>query len=106
MTQIILVRHGQTEWNRVERFRGRANLDLNEVGIRQAEATAERVARWTVAAIYSSPLPRAKTTAQILARRLGLEVELLPGLIDIDYGQWQGLSPDEAAVRDSTLYRL
>lgn len=104
--RIILVRHGQTEWNRVGRFRGRATLDLNEVGIRQAEATAEKLWQWSPIAIFSSPLPRAVTTAQILARQLGLEVKLLPGLIDIDYGQWQGLSPEEVAVRDSSLYRL
>lgn len=106
MTQIILVRHGQTEWNRIERFRGRATLDLNEVGIKQAEAIAERIVQWSVVAVYSSPLPRAATTARILARHLGLEVECIPGLIDIDYGEWQGLSPDEAAVKDGSLYRL
>lgn len=106
MTLIILVRHGQTEWNWVERFRGRATLDLNEAGIKQAEATAERIGQWSVVAIYSSPLLRAVTTARILARHLGLEVECLPGLIDIDYGEWQGLSPDEAVVRDGSLYRL
>lgn len=106
MTRIILVRHGQTEWNRIERFRGRATLDLNEVGIKQAEAIAKRIVQWSVVAVYSSSLLRAVTTAQILAQHLGLEVECLPGLIDIDYGEWQGLSPDEAAVRDSSLYRL
>lgn len=106
MMRIILVRHGQTEWNRVERFRGRATLDLNEVGIKQAEASAEKIAQWSVATVYSSPLPRAVTTAKIIAQRLGLEVKLLPGLIDIDYGQWQGLSPEEAAIRDRSLYEL
>lgn len=106
MTRIILVRHGQTEWNRVERFRGWADLDLNELGNKQAEATAGKIAAWSVAAIYSSPLRRAVTTAQILARRLGLEVKLLPELIDINYGQWQGLSPEEAAARDGSLYAL
>jgi len=106
MTRIILVRHGQTEWNRVERFRGWADLDLNELGKRQAEAVAEKVAQWSVAAVYSSPLRRAVTTARILGKRLGLEVELLPGLIDINYGEWQGLSPEEAVAKDGSLYAL
>jgi len=106
MTRIILVRHGQTEWNREERFRGWADLDLNDLGKRQAEATAEKVAQWSVAAVYSSPLRRAVTTARILAKRLGLEVKLLPGLIDINYGEWQGLSPEEALAKDGSLYVL
>jgi len=104
LTRLVLVRHGRTEWNRVERYRGRADIDLDEVGRRQAEATAHRVAEWQVAAVYSSPLRRALFTAEIAARRLGLGVSVLPGLIDIDYGEWQGLTPDEAAARYGGLY--
>jgi len=88
----------------VERFRGRADIDLDEVGIRQAEAIAGRIAEWQISAIYSSPLRRALTTARILARRFDLEVKSLPGIVDIDYGEWQGLSPEEAEARDSALY--
>ena len=83
MTRFVLVRHGQTEWNRVERFRGRADLDLDEVGTRQGEAAAERVARWQTSALYSSPLRRAMRTAEIISRRLDLPVMPLDGLIDI-----------------------
>jgi len=97
MTLIILVRHGQTEWNRVERFRGRADVPLNEVGLAQAEATGQRVAaEWHPAAIYTSPLSRSVKTAEAIARHFGLAVQTHPGLADIDYGQWQGLTPDEA----------
>ena len=100
MTKIILVRHGQTEWNRVERFRGRADIPLNETGLAQAEATGQRVAaEWQPTAIYSSPLSRAIQTAEAIARNFSLEVQRYPGLIDIDYGEWQGLSPDEARQR-------
>jgi len=102
---IILVRHGRTEWNRVERFRGRADLDLDEVGVKQAEAAAERMANWPVSAVYSSPLKRAMHTAQVLAGRLDLEVKPLPGIIDIDFGRWQGLSPQEAAADDAGLFQ-
>lgn len=104
MTRIIVVRHGRTEWNRVERFRGRADIELDELGIRQAEAAAARIAEWQVSAVYSSPLHRALTTAEILARQFNLKAKLLPGIIDIDYGEWQGLSPDETAARYGELY--
>lgn len=96
----ILVRHGQTEWNRIERFRGRADVPLNEIGLSQAEATGRRVAgTWTPAAVYSSPLSRAVKTAEAIARHFNLTVQAHPGLADIDYGEWQGLTPDEARKR-------
>jgi len=100
MTQIILVRHGQTEWNRIERFRGRADVPLNETGVKQAEATGQRVAsQWRPAAVYSSPLSRAVKTAEAIARHFSLPVQIHPGLVDIDYGEWQGLTPEEARQR-------
>ena len=71
MIRVILVRHGQTEWNRVERFRGRADILLNEIGRRQAETTALRIAtEWQPAAVYSSPLSRALETAEAIARQI------------------------------------
>jgi probable phosphoglycerate mutase len=79
-------------------------LELDEVGVKQAEATAKRVADYPVRAIFCSPLKRALTTGSVIARQLNLETKLLPGIIDIDFGSWQGLSPEEAAARDSDLY--
>jgi broad specificity phosphatase PhoE len=100
MTTIVLVRHGQTEWNRVERFRGRADVPLNETGRAQAGATARRIAsEWQPVAVYSSPLSRAVRTAEAIAGRLSLPVQTHWGLADIDYGQWQGLTPDEARAQ-------
>jgi phosphoserine phosphatase len=100
MTLFILVRHGQTEWNRNERFRGRADIPLNETGLAQAEATGRRIAlEWQPAVIYTSPLSRSVKTAQAIAKHYGLEVKQHPGLADIDYGEWQGLSPEEARQR-------
>ncbi len=100
MTRFILVRHGQTEWNRIERFRGRADVPLNESGIKQAEATARRIANeWQVTAVYASPLSRAVRTAEAIAAHFSLPVQPQPGLIDIDYGDWQGLTPEEVAQR-------
>ncbi len=99
-TQIILVRHGETEWNRVERFRGRADLELNENGIRQAKATAQSLSGVDIVAVYSSPLKRASATAGEIARAKGLNVISLEGVVDINYGDWQGLTPEEVAIRD------
>jgi phosphoserine phosphatase len=100
------VRHGQTEWNRVERFRGRADLALDDTGRRQAGATAIRLKSEHVAAIYSSPLKRALETAGIIAKQLNISVQSLEGLIDIDFGSWQGLSPEEAAQQNSQLFTM
>jgi broad specificity phosphatase PhoE len=100
MTRIILVRHGETEWNRVERFRGRADVPLNAAGLAQAEATGQRIAADAApAAVYSSPLARAVKTAEAIAGHFALAVQVHPDLADIDYGQWQGLTPDEARAR-------
>jgi phosphoserine phosphatase len=99
-TCLILVRHGETEWNRVERFRGRADVPLNAAGLAQAEATARRIGHtWQPAAIVASPLSRTVQTAQAIARQCGLAVEPHPDLIDIDFGQWQGLTPEQVRER-------
>jgi len=97
MTKIILVRHGHVEGISPERFRGRADLALTPQGLRQAEATARRIeASWTPAALYASPLSRCRATAEAIGRPFGLTPTPVPGLVDIDYGDWQGLTPDEA----------
>ena len=98
MTHIYLVRHGQTEWNRQERFRGRIDIPLNKVGHAQAEAIAAYLNGEAIAAVYTSPLRRAVQTAQPTAQAHDLAPTILPGLIDISYGEWQGHSPSE--VRD------
>jgi len=95
-TVIILIRHGQTEWNRIERFRGQVDIPLNVTGIEQAEKTARQVTKqWKPSAIYSSPLSRAQQTAERIARHCGLDVQTNVGLTDIHYGKWQGLTPAE-----------
>ena len=100
MTKIILVRHGHVEGISPERFRGRADLELTLEGRRQAEATARRIeASWTPDALYASPLSRARTTAEAIGRPLGLTPTPVPGLVDIDYGEWQGLTPDEVRLK-------
>jgi len=104
MTEIILVRHGETDWNVAEVFRGRVDVALNATGIRQAELLAEYLSHMELAAVYSSPLQRALRTAEVIAERNRLEVAVAPGLIDIDYGEWQGLSHEEVKARYQELY--
>lgn len=100
MTRIVLVRHGQTAWNRDERFRGRANLSLDGTGYAQAHAAARRIlSSWRVAAAYSSPLPRAMQTAEAIANRCGVQVQPTESLTDMHFGEWQGLTPEEVAAR-------
>lgn len=104
MTEIILVRHGETDWNVAEVFRGRIDIELNETGTKQAELLAEYLRDLRIAAIYSSPLKRALKTAETIASRHNLDVEIAPGLIDFDYGDWQGLSHEVVRDRYKELY--
>jgi probable phosphoglycerate mutase len=96
-TTILLIRHGQTEWNRIERFRGRSDIDLDPTGEEQAKKTAEHIStRWKPVTVFSSPLKRAMKTAEAIAQRCLIPLQQEMGLIDIDYGEWQGLTPEEA----------
>lgn len=104
MTEVILVRHGKTAWNVEEVFRGRIDVELNETGVREAELLAEYLSGVKVEAVYSSPLRRALKTAEMIARYHKLEVEIAPGLIDFDFGEWQGLPHQEVKDRYKELY--
>jgi broad specificity phosphatase PhoE len=78
LTKIILIRHGETEWNKEEIFRGRVNIELNETGLKQARLLAEFLADLKIEAIYSSPLKRASKTAEIIVSYHGLNVNIAP----------------------------
>lgn len=105
-TTLILVRHGQTAWNKEERFRGRTDLPLNEAGLQQAEALARRIAiEYRLAAVFTSPLQRAMQTAEAIARPFHLRIQPHEGLLDLDYGDFAGLSPAEAEAQFPELYR-
>ena len=93
MTRIILIRHGQTAWNAEERIRGQVDVPLDPIGVGQAQATAARVAKeWQPVAVYCSPLERAVQTARFIADELGLDVQKVSELNDMNFGTWQGLS--------------
>ena len=104
MTETILVRHGETEWNVEEIFRGRIDIELNETGMKQAELLAEYLSHLQLEAIYSSPLKRALTTAETIAGYHKLGVNVAPGLIDFNYGEWQGLPHQEVEDKYKELY--
>ena len=104
MTEIILVRHGETEWNVGEIFRGRIDIELNETGIKQAELLAEYLSKIKIDAIYSSPLKRAFKTAEIIAGYHKLDVDIAAELIDFNFGKWQGLSHQKVKDKYKELY--
>jgi broad specificity phosphatase PhoE len=104
MTNVYLVRHGQTEWNKKMTFRGRADIPLNEVGCREARAISENLKDKNIDAIYTSPLRRSVETAQPSAKFFHLEIVTVQGLIDINYGDWEGLTFHEVQKRYSDEY--
>ncbi len=104
MTKIYLVRHGQTEWNKDLTFRGRKDVPLNEQGRKEASAIAETLKDKGIKAIYTSPLARSVETAGPLAEHLELEIITLQGFIDLNFGDWEGLSFSEVRKRYSDQY--
>lgn len=103
-TRFILIRHGETEWNRQDRFRGRSDIPLNENGLAQAEKIAARFANVKIDAVYSSPLPRAIQTAAPLAAKHNIPLEQTADLLDIDYGAWEGMAREDILSKFHDLY--
>lgn len=105
MARIILIRHGHVEGILPERFRGRRDIDLSDLGRRQARAMSEHVLQlWQPAAIYSSPMKRCLQTVDPIATRLGLPVTVIPELNDLHYGDWEWLTFEEARMRSPALF--
>ncbi|GEE03420.1 hypothetical protein nbrc107696_38660 [Gordonia spumicola] len=107
-TRVILLRHGQTPLSVERRYSGRGNPQLTDLGLRQATAAATRLASspfGQIDAIVSSPLARTRDTAEFASRVLHLDVAVHDGLIETDFGEWEGLSFREAAERDGRLHR-
>ena len=104
MTKLILVRHGETDWNPVNRIQGWLDIPLNAEGIRQAEKLAAELSGMKIVAIYSSPLKRAWQTAQAIAEKQHLGIKKISALKEINQGKWQGLLVSEAKSKDRELY--
>ncbi len=91
MTRLLLVRHGESEFNHAGRFAGFADVDLTEVGRRQVEKLKERIAGEKIDAVYSSDLRRAVRTAEIATEGRGLAITTCPEVREINYGEVDGL---------------
>jgi broad specificity phosphatase PhoE len=101
MTTLLLVRHGETDWNADGRLQGQTDRPLSDFGRRQARQLADEIGGEELEAIYSSDLARARETAEIVGERLGLPVVLDPDLREKDWGTWEGLT---AVERDSVEF--
>ncbi len=99
MTTIFLARHGESDWNVEKRFQGHSDRPLTNRGREQAHALADLVASEEIDAVYTSPLSRARETAEIVAVRAGLEPIALPELREVDTGSWSGLSRVDVEAR-------
>lgn len=98
-TVVYLVRHGQTPLNESGVLRGLADPQLDETGRRQAARLGAALGPRGLAAVLSSPLLRARQTAQPVAERAGLEVAVDQCLLDRDYGPWTGISEESVTDR-------
>ncbi|GAU65756.1 putative phosphoglycerate mutase family protein [Streptomyces sp. NBRC 110611] len=94
MAELLLVRHGETEWSRTGRHTGRTDLPLTEEGERRARALAPLLARWRIARALCSPLRRAARTAELVLPP-GTGVRPESGLMEWDYGAYEGLTTAE-----------
>jgi broad specificity phosphatase PhoE len=105
VTRIILIRHGETKSNRETRFRGLDDVPLSERGVRQAASLASALAGSGVGALYTSPLLRARETAEPLGRALGVEPVVADAFTDLDFGEWTGRTLDEVREEWPDLWR-
>ncbi len=101
MATLYLVRHGETEWNRIGRWQGHIDVPLSERGRQQAQALARRLKRDNAHfnKLYASDLRRAFETAQVIAQALHMPIHLLPDLREINLGAWSGLTRNEIIER-------
>lgn len=104
--RVILLRHGETAWNRDGVFRGTEDVPLNDQGKKQAALTGQRLQNTDISRVYTSPLSRSRDTAALAARAKGLSVENKGFLKDMYFGQWQGLRVEEVASRWPKEYGL
>jgi broad specificity phosphatase PhoE len=99
---VYLVRHAQTASSAVDSFNGQRELPLTDHGREQARKLGARLAPVKWAAVYRSPLGRTGETAALVAP--AVDAQIAPGLIEINYGEWEGLSPAQARERDPVRY--
>jgi ribonuclease H / adenosylcobalamin/alpha-ribazole phosphatase len=102
--RLLLARHGQSVSNAVRRFQGVQDVPLSDLGRRQAAALAAAVARRPIAAIYSSPLERARHTAEMVAEATGAPLHHVDDLRELSLGEWEGCTVEEVQARPGDPY--
>lgn len=98
-TRLVLVRHGQTDFNREGRLQGQVDISLNDTGIQQARSLAPLVVASPPDVLVASPLERARETARLLSSGTDLEVRTDPAFLERSFGQWEGLRGEEIRRR-------
>ncbi len=104
-TRLVLIRHGETDWNVEGRYQGQADPPLNARGVAQAQELARRLQGVGLDLLYSSPLRRARQTAEIIAQALGIPLYLEPRLKEIAQGEWETLLVTEIQERYPELFQ-
>ena len=102
--EVLLVRHGETDENAAARFQGRIDTRLNDRGREQSRALALEVRDEAIVALYSSPLLRARETAQFVGEALGLEAVLDERLVEADAGEWSGRMIADILASEADAY--
>jgi broad specificity phosphatase PhoE len=102
--RLLLVRHAETDWNRARRYQGWRDTPLSETGRGQAEAAGRLLARERLAAVWSSPLERARDTAAAIAALQELPVRESEAFKEMGFGDWEGLTGVEVRARFPALY--
>ena len=105
VTRLVLIRHGETDWNVEGRYQGQADPPLNERGVAQARHLAEALRKVGLDVLYSSPLKRAWQTATIVAEALHVPLYPEPRLMEIHQGEWQGRLRSEIAARYPDVFQ-
>ncbi len=103
-TTVILIRHGECDGNAKDMFRGQMDFPLNERGLKQASEAGQAAKLLGIDAIYSSPLLRARQTAQAVADACGLQVLECPGINNVCLGDWEGRAKAEIAIEQPKLW--
>ena len=97
--EICLVRHGETNWNKIGKLQGHTDIELNKNGIIQANACADYLYNTNCELIITSPLKRAKQTAKIIAERKRLPLIKMPEFIERNYGEAEGMTVEERLLK-------
>jgi len=103
--KFFLVRHGETEWNRLGRFQGQSDITLNARGLAQARDTARAAVGWRPSALYASPLVRTRQLAEEVSERVGLPIIPDARLMELNLGKLEGVTGQEMQEQWSQVYQ-